>query len=89
MRPARPPKPLFGVLTSSAISVFMFLFDTFLLLLMISFYVWYILGIGPGSSVGIATGYGLAGPGIESQWGEIFHTRPDWPWGPPSFLYNG
>jgi hypothetical protein len=24
---------------------------------------------GPGSSVGIATGYGLDGPGIESQWG--------------------
>jgi len=24
---------------------------------------------GPGSSVGIATGYGLDDPGIESQWG--------------------
>jgi len=24
---------------------------------------------GPGSSGGIATGYGLDGPGIESQWG--------------------
>ena len=23
---------------------------------------------GPGSSVGIATGYGLDGPGIESRW---------------------
>jgi len=23
---------------------------------------------GPGSSVGIATGYGLDGPGIKSQW---------------------
>ena len=21
--------------------------------------------------------------------GEIFHTRPGWPWGPPSLLYNG
>jgi hypothetical protein len=21
--------------------------------------------------------------------GEIFHTRPDRPWGPPSLLYNG
>jgi len=21
--------------------------------------------------------------------GEIFHTCPDWPWGPPSLLYNG
>ena len=42
----------------------------------------------PNSSVGIATGYGLDGPGIESRWGEIFH-RPDLPWGPPSLLYNG
>jgi hypothetical protein len=42
------------------------------------------------SSVGIATGYGLDGPGIESRWGyEIFLTRPDQPWGPPSLLYSG
>jgi len=27
---------------------------------------------GPGSSVGIATGYGLDGPGIESRWGAKF-----------------
>ena len=41
------------------------------------------------SSVGIATRYGLEGPGIESRWGdEIFLTRPDRPWGPPSLLYN-
>jgi hypothetical protein len=33
--------------------------------------------------------YGLDGPGIESWWGEIFRTRPDRPWGPPSLLYNG
>jgi hypothetical protein len=35
---------------------------------------------GPGSSVGIATGYGLDGPGIESRWGAGFsaplHTGP-------------
>jgi hypothetical protein len=33
---------------------------------------------GPGNSVGIATGYGLDGPGIESRWGRNFsHTsRP-------------
>jgi hypothetical protein len=32
-------------------------------------YVW------PGSSVGIATGYGLDGPGIESRWRRDFwHT---------------
>ena len=44
---------------------------------------------GPGSSVGIATGYGLEGPGIESRWRRIFHTCPGQPWGPPSLLYNG
>jgi len=27
---------------------------------------------GPDSSVGIATGYGLDGPGIESRWGRDF-----------------
>ena len=27
---------------------------------------------GPGSSVGIATAYGLDGPGIESRWGRDF-----------------
>ena len=30
-----------------------------------------------GSSVGVATDYGLDGPGIESRWGEIF--RPSRP----------
>ena len=44
---------------------------------------------GPGSSVGIATGYGLDGPGSNPVGGEIFRTCPDWPWGPPSLLYNG
>jgi hypothetical protein len=44
---------------------------------------------GPGSSVGIATDYGLGGPGIESRWGARFSARPDRPWGPPSLLYNG
>jgi len=34
---------------------------------------------GPGSVVGIATAYGLDGPGIESRWGEIFRTSPDRP----------
>jgi hypothetical protein len=31
---------------------------------------------GPGSSVGIATGYGLDSPGIESRWGggDFSHT---------------
>ena len=44
---------------------------------------------GPGSAVGIATDYGLDGPGIESQWGARFSARPDRPWGPPSLLYDG
>jgi hypothetical protein len=44
---------------------------------------------GPGSSVGIATGYGLDSPGIESGEGKSFRTCPDRSWGPPSFLYNG
>ena len=29
---------------------------------------------GPGSSVGMETGYGLDGVGIESQWGARFST---------------
>jgi hypothetical protein len=40
------------------------------------------------SSVGIATRYGLDGPGIESRWDEIFRTYPDRLRGPPSLLYN-
>ena len=46
--------------------------------------------MGRDSSVGIATRYGLDGPGIESRWGdEIFLTRPHRAWGPSSLLYNG
>jgi len=41
---------------------------------------------GPGISVGIATGYGLDGPGSNPGGGEIFCTCPDRPWGPPSLL---
>jgi hypothetical protein len=44
---------------------------------------------GPGNSVGVATGYRLDGPEIESRWGAIFRTRPSRLWGPPSLLYNG
>ena len=44
--------------------------------------------VGRDGVVGIATRYGLDGPGIESRWGEIFRTRPDQPWGPPSLLYS-
>jgi hypothetical protein len=31
---------------------------------------------------GIATCYRLDGPGIESRWGKIFLTPPEWHWGP-------
>jgi len=45
---------------------------------------WYLLWLlGPGSVVGIATAYGLDGPGIESRCGL------DFLWGLPSILYNG
>jgi hypothetical protein len=47
------------------------------------------IDVGPGSIVGIVTGYGLDGPGIESWGGKIFCTCPDQPWGPPNLLYNG
>jgi len=40
---------------------------------------------GPGSVVGIATGYGLEGPGIESRWGARFSA----PVQTGSLLYNG
>jgi hypothetical protein len=41
---------------------------------------------GPGSSVGIATGYGLDGPGIKFRWGVISRTCPDRPWGSSTLL---
>ena len=45
--------------------------------------------LGRYSSVGTATGYGLDGPGSNPGGEEVSRTRPDRPWGPPSFLYNG
>ena len=46
--------------------------------------------MGRDSSVGIATRYGMDGPGIESRWGRDF-PHPSRPalGGPPSLLYNG
>jgi len=44
---------------------------------------------GPGSVVGIETGYVLDGPGVKSLWDEIFRTCPERPWSPPSLLYSG
>ena len=37
----------------------------------------------------IVARYGLDGPGIQSRCGEVFRTRSDRPWSPPSLLYNG
>ena len=46
--------------------------------------------VGRDSTAGIATRYGLDGPGIECRWGSrFFPTRPDRPWCPPSLLHNG
>jgi hypothetical protein len=41
--------------------------------------------LGRDSSVGIATRYGLDGPGSNPVGGEIFRTRPESPCRPPSF----
>jgi hypothetical protein len=41
------------------------------------------------SSVGIATDYWLTVRRSNPGGGEIFRTRPDLQWGPPSLLYNG
>ena len=38
---------------------------------------------------GIASRYGLGGPGIESRCERHFNTRPHRPWGPLSLPYNG
>jgi len=44
---------------------------------------------GRDSSVGIATRYGLEGPGIESWYGRDFRKRPDQTCRPPTLPYNG
>ena len=41
------------------------------------------------SSVGVATRYGLDGPGVESRWGEIFLNRPHRSLCPLNLLYDG
>jgi len=43
-------------------------------------------GGGGGSSVGIATGWTVRD---RIPVGTRFSAHPDWPWGPPSLLYNG
>ena len=44
---------------------------------------------GPGSAVGIATAYGLDGPGIESRWGRDFPHLSRPALRPTRLLYNG
>ena len=47
--------------------------DTITIDRVFSLFIWRLLIIrGPESSVGIAAGYGLNGPGIESRWGARF-----------------
>jgi hypothetical protein len=50
--------------------------DIFNVIVFLVYFFKYIL-YGRDSSVGIATRYGLEGPGINSQWDEIFRTYPD------------
>jgi hypothetical protein len=45
--------------------------------------------LGPGSSVGIATGYDWTVRKSNRGGGEAFRTCPDRPWGPHSFLNSG
>jgi hypothetical protein len=44
---------------------------------------------GQDSSVGIAIRYGLDGPTIDPSEDNIFHTRPNWAWAPPSLPNDG
>jgi len=44
--------------------------------------------VGLDSVDSVATRYGVDGPGSSPGGGEVFRTRPDWPWGPPSLLYK-
>jgi hypothetical protein len=45
--------------------------------------------MGRSSVDRIATGYGVEVGGSNEGGGEISRTRPDWPWGPPTVLYDG
>jgi len=44
---------------------------------------------GLDSSAGIATGYLMEGPGIESRWGRYFPHPSRLTWSTPSHLYSG
>ena len=45
-------------------------------------------GVDWDSLVSIGTRYGLMDRGLNLIGGEVFCTRSDRPWGPPSILYN-
>ena len=49
----------------------------------------YICFVGWDSSVGIATHYGMDGPGIESRWGRDFPYPSRITWANTSHLYTG
>jgi hypothetical protein len=67
--------------------VYVYRVKTIFILLLLSHI--YLLLCGPGSSVGIATGYGLDGPRIEFRWGRDFLHLSRLALGPPNILYNG
>jgi hypothetical protein len=48
-----------------------------------------LISVGPCSSVGMANGYGLDSPRIESRWGRDFLHLSRPVLGPTNFLYNG
>jgi len=50
-------------------------------------YTYFNVCYGPGSVVGIGTGWMVRGSNPGG--GEIFRTCPDQPWGPTNLLYNG
>ena len=45
--------------------------------------------MGWDSVVSIATWWGLDSQESNPAGDNILHARPDWPWSPPSLLYNG
>jgi hypothetical protein len=51
------------------------------------YYYYYYMGRVAQSVQRLATGWTVRGS--KPGGGEIFRTRPDRPWGPPSLLYNG
>jgi hypothetical protein len=44
--------------------------------------------VGRDSAAGVAARSGLEVRGSKPGGGDIYHIRPDWPWGPVSLLHN-